>query len=494
MPRTDLSSRFEQALIEHTMLARGNAVLVGVSGGADSMALLHLLCGPGREDERSLKPHIVHVNHHLRGAEADEDAAFVTEAGRRLRVPCTVESIDVARLAEQEGGSVEEVGRRCRLETFERLCLKTGIRTVALGHHADDNAETILHRLIRGTGLRGLVGIRPVRPLRHGGDIRLIRPMLGFRRAEILDYLSREGIAFREDVSNRAVTYTRNRIRHELLPLLRERFNPQVEEALNRLAEQARGMQAYLTQTGERMLDALIVERDDRRLVLHCPPLVRKPRVIQTELIRRAILKSGFPEGELSYMHLNAVADLAAGTGGSKELHLPAGLRVSRRYQKLVFEGSQPMSAAGPLPSETRVAMEGVTQLPGFGLEITAERLPGDEATIAAHLGRSVERGAYCFEEWLDGDAVRPPLVARSRKPGDRFFPLGMTDLKKISDFLIDEKIDAASRERIVLLCDQLGPIWVVPLRIDERVRMTGATRNILKLTARPADENRWKK
>ncbi len=492
MPRVDLESRLEQVLVEQHLASPGEGVLLGVSGGADSVGLLRLFVGLARRDDWKLRLHVVHVNHQLRGAEAEDDASFVEALCRDLNVPCTVESIDVARRAEDEGGSVEEVGRHSRLEAFERVCLRTGIRTVALGHHADDNAETVLHRIFRGTGLRGLVGIRPIRPLRPGSDVRLVRPLLGFRRAEIIAYLDENGFACRHDASNADPAYTRNRIRHELLPLLRERFNPQVEEALLRLADQARGMQAYLTETSERMLEAVVVECDDRQLVLHCPSLVRKPRVIQTELIRRAILRMGLPEGELSYAHLNAVADLASGTEGSKTVHLPAGLRISRRYGRLVFERAESSPPVAMHVSEMRVATEGVTRLAAFGLEIAAERLPADPATIVAHLGRSGERGTFRFEEWLDADAVRPPLIARSRRPGDRFLPLGMSDMKKISDFLIDEKIDAARRQHVVLLFDQLGPIWVVPLRIDDRVRLTRATKNILKLTARPTDPRRW--
>ncbi len=492
MSKADLDNRFEQVLVEQRLASPGEGVLLGVSGGADSVALLHLFANLAPRDDWRFRLHVIHVNHQLRGAEAEGDASFVETLCRGLNVPCTLESIDVARRAEAEGGSVEEVGRHSRLEAYERVCLKTGIRTVALGHHADDNAETVLHRIFRGTGLRGLVGIRPSRPLRPGSDIRLVRPLLGFRRAEIVAYVGERGLAYRHDVSNGDLAYTRNRIRHEVLPLLRDRFNPQVEEALLRLADQARGVQAYLAETSERMLDAVVVECDDCQLVLHCPSLVRKPRVIQTELIRRAILRMGLPEGELSYGHLNAVADLASGTEGSKTVHLPAGLRISRRYGRLVLERAESSPPVAMHVSEMRVATEGVTRLPAFGFEIAAERLPADAATIVAHLGRTGDRGMFSFEEWLDADAVRPPLIARSRRPGDRFLPLGMSDMKKISDFLIDEKVDAARRQHVVLLFDQLGPIWVVPLRIDDRVRLTRATKNILKLTARPTVPKQW--
>lgn len=484
MPQDDLETRFARSIVEGGLLARDEVVVAAVSGGADSVAMLHLLSSLNRRQDWALKLHVAHLNHQLRGEASDADAAFVEQLARELGHPCTVESADVEQRSRADGVSIEQAARQCRFAFWERLCLRVGVRAVALGHHADDNAETILHRIVRGTGLRGLGGIRRVRPIREGSDIRLIRPMLEFRRAEIEHYLAERGMTFRHDVTNDSALYTRNRIRHEVLPLLRERLNPQAEDALIRLAEQARGLDAYLTETGERMLESLVVEHNDRELVLHSPSLARKARVIQTQLIRRAILRMGVGEGELAYGHFNAVADLAAGQEGSKALDLPGGLRVSRRYDRLVFEWASGDRITATETGEFRVAMNGTTALPAHGVQITVDVLTADAATIDAHIHRRTGRSGTSREEWLDADQVHPPLIARSRRPGDRFFPLGMTGMKKLSDFFIDEKIDARRRDRAVVLCDQLGPIWIVSFRIDERVRLTRATRRVLRVRA----------
>lgn len=485
MAKPYLEEQLARTIRAESLLADDEPVLLAVSGGPDSVAMLYALAALNAGAESPRKLHVGHLNHQLRGVDADADAGFVEDLCRQLRVPCTVEAEDVAARAKADSISVEQAGRSCRFAFFERLCFKTGIRKVALAHHADDNAETVLHRIVRGTGLRGLSGIRVKRPLRPGSELRVIRPLLEVRRADIEAYLADQGLAYREDISNLSPGYTRNRIRHELLPLLREKFNPQVSEALIRLAGQARGVNAYLAETGERMLDSLVIEHDDRQLTLHCPPLLRKPRVIQTQLIRKAILRMGFPEGELSYAHLNAVADLAAGKEGTKSLDLPAGLRISRRYSRLVLERAG-QRITGSAAHEVRVATEGQTLLPEHGFTIDAQLISADTETINAHLGRHASREQACYEEWLDADAVHPPLIARSRRPGDRFFPLGLGGMKKLSDFLIDEKVEAAQRERVVVLCDQLGPIWIVPWRIDERVRLTGATRRILQVRVQP--------
>lgn len=490
MTRDDLEARLAQSILDERLLARDEAVVVGVSGGVDSVALLYLLCALNGRDGWSLRPHIAHLNHQLRGPESAADAEFVSQLAKSLRLPITVESADVSARAEATGVSIEQAGREARLEFFERVCLSTGISTVVLAHHADDNAETVLQRIMRGTGFRGLVGIRPVRPLREGSAIRIVRPMLPLRRSEIEKYLADRGIAWRQDSSNTSDLYTRNRLRHELLPLIREKYNPQVDEALVRLAEQARHLDAYLTETAERMLESLVIHHDNQTLALHAPGLTRKPRVIQTQLIRQAILRLGVGEAELTYRHVKSVVELAAGTEGSKAMHLP-GLRVTRKYERLLFERYGQIGTPPPIAEELRVGLEGVTALPGYGLELSAEIAPVGETEISEYVRRRADRGTISYEEWMDADRIAPPLLARSRRPGDRFLPLGMTSVKKLSDFFIDQKIDADQRDRAVVLCDQLGPVWVVPFRIDERVRLSRATRRVLRLTARVIDERR---
>lgn len=453
------------------------------------MALLNLFVQVNHVHGLGLHLHIAHVDHQLRRQDSDADAEFVAAQARSLKLPFTVERADVAGCARDAGASIELAARQCRYAFFERLCLTLGSTTVALAHHADDNIETVLHRLLRGTGIRGLGGIRPLRPIREGSDILLFRPLLGTRRAEIESYLAAREIPFRTDASNQNTVFSRNRIRNELLPFIRERFNPQVDDAIGRLSEQARGLEAYLRETCTRMLESLIVEHNNRQLVLHGPSLTRRPRVIQTQLIREVILRLGLGEADISFLHLNAAADLAASEEGTKELHLPGGLRVIRQYSRLIFETAVGQDAPGTAQEDVLVATEGVTGLPAFGLELRVESLPADEARIAEHLRSRADRGQFSYEEWLDAGQVHPPLIARPRRPGDRFFPLGSPGMKKLSDFLIDEKIEAARREKLVILCDQLGPVWVVPLRIDGRARLTRQTRQILRVVARPMSE-----
>ena len=501
MPKSDFESRFVRAITEFRPLQPGQAgspdapttggqpVVVAVSGGMDSMVLLDLLVRFNQARGWGLQLHVAHLNHQLRRQASDEDAEFVAAQARNHRVPCTLESVDVAARSREWGVSIELAARRCRYEFFERLCLRLGARVVVLAHHADDNVETVLQRILRGTGIRGLAGIRSVRAIREGSDIFLFRPLLQIRRAEIETHAKSREVPFRQDASNKEAIYARNRLRNELLPLLREAYNPHVDDALTRLAEQAGALDAYLSESCTRMLDSIIIEHYDRRIVLHAPSLARRPRVIQTQQIREVINRLGVGEGDVTFGHLNSVADLLASDEGTKEVHLPGSLRVIRRYSRLVFELTtrNPMTLDGE--REFCVSTSGSTSLPRFGLELQLETFSADETTIARHLQERAGRTQIAYEEWLDADQVHPPLIARPRRAGDRFYPLGMLGMKKLSDFLIDLKLEPPQRDKTVILCDQLGPIWVVPLRIDQRVRLTRQTRQVLRMVARPAGD-----
>jgi len=334
-----MEARFARAVRGQRLVKPDEKLVVGVSGGADSVALLHLF----RAMDQQL--HVAHLNHGLRGTESDADAEFVAQLAASLGLPCTIGTADVAEHARAAHISIEEAGRHCRLAFFERVALQAGATAVALAHHADDNAETVLHRIIRGTSLRGVAGIPRQRRIRRGSKIRLIRPLLGFRREEIETYLNTRGIAFREDASNLSSDFTRNRIRNELLPLIRERFSPQVGEALVRLAEQARDVDAYLTGVAREVLGMLLIQQDEHQIVLDASLLAAEPPVLQTHVIRQAMIRLGARQGRLTRAHLNAVVNLIHRRRGGKVLQLPGGLRVRWHRRQVVIEHNAARSA-----------------------------------------------------------------------------------------------------------------------------------------------------
>ena len=462
------------------LIGKQDSVVVGVSGGPDSMALLNLLHVSNRQLGWHLKLHVAHLNHRLRGEESDADARFVQEAAHQLHLPCTIESREIATLAGKAKLGIEEAGRRERFAFFERICLRVGARIATLGHHADDNAETILHRILRGTGMRGLAGIQMVRPLSPGSEIRIVRPLLHFPRSELRQYLLENNISFREDRSNRASEPMRNRIRNVLLPLIEQQINPQAREALLRLADQAHWLQEFFAETIDRTLESLVVSRTDQQLVLNADALARKSRLMQAEIVRTAYSSFGLGEQELGFIHLAGVLELVADSAGGRKAQLPGGMIVEKRYHQLILSlpSEQPRETIAP---NVMVRVPGVTNLSVRGLQIECQVREASSEEIA----RLKSQGSR-HQENVDFDAVRLPLVVRSRAPGDRFMPLGAPGAKKISDFLADTRVDPRERTRINLLCDQLGPIWVIGHRIDDRVKLTPVTRRVLHLKASP--------
>lgn len=461
---------------EHELLVPETRWVIGVSGGPDSVLLLHALRALSEHRALKWELHVAHLHHGLRGPDADTDADFVEALARRLGLTFHIERADLpARIAAQ-GGSTEEVARQHRYEFLERVALKAGSDCVVVGHHADDDVETILHRICRGTGIRGLAGMRDARAIQPGSRVRLVRPLLQERRATIEALCEKRQIETRCDRTNQTTEFTRGRIRNALLPLLREHLNPNVSEALLRLAEQARWLATYLEDAAARTLESLVVSDHPGCIVLNTRALCCKQRVIQAEVVRRAVALLPGGESDLSFMHVDGVLRLAAERGSGKELHLPAGVVVRKVYDRLEFRPR----AQAETPAELTpvfVACPGTTLLPQLDAQLTAEVCQVDPEKT-----EELRRAAHPHEEWLDYDRLQLPLLVRGRRAGDRFRPLGAPGTKSLSDFFIDEKIEPALRVSTGVLCDQAGVVWVMPLRIDERVKLRSNTRQALRL------------
>ncbi len=468
------------------LLRQGARWVIGASGGADSTVLLRVMAEIGRRSDLDWRIHAAHLHHGLRGQDADHDAAFVARLTADLDVPLHLEQADIHELVRRGGGSTEEAARSRRYEFLERVALTTGSDCVAVAHHADDNAETVLHRICRGTGLRGLAGMHDVRPIRPGSLIRLVRPLMGLRRADVEAVCRAERLEFRTDDSNYTEQFTRGRIRNHVLPLLRSSINQSVTDALLRLAEQARWLGTYLEDAAARVFDTMLVSERPGEIVLNTRAFLHKQRIIQAEVVRRAVALVTAGDQELGFAHVEAVLALLEDATSGKELHLPGRVVVRKVYQRLVFQTLDPNNA--PAAIELRpvaVQCPGVTPLPELRAELVAEVRDFNGGDIAALRARP-----HPNEEWIDLDRIVGPLIVRGRRTGDRFRPLGAPGAKSLADFLSDEKIDPVLRAGIGVLCDQRGPLWVIPLRIDERVRLRDGTQRVLRLIYRPCHES----
>ncbi len=464
------------------LLQRETHWVAGVSGGPDSTVLLHAMGQLSQRRDLGWRLHVAHFHHGLRGAESDADESFVAGLAEHAGATLHVVREDIRACCAREGGSTEEVARRHRYQAFERIALTTNSPYVAVAHHADDNAETILHRICRGTGLRGLGGISDVRPIQPGSRVQVVRPLLQTRRAVIDELCTACGFETRADSSNASGEFTRNRIRNVILPMLRDNINPQVTEALLRLSEQARWLAGYLEGAAARTFESLIVEEEPGRLVLGSGALASKHRAIQSEVIRRAIALLTGSEQDLTFAHVDAVVRLAQDPASGKELHLPGRIVAAKRYDRLEFRPWQQEQEPVPEFAPILLVMPGRTSLPPLGAEIETEVREVDGSKLDELRHDPPDR-----EEWLDYDLVQPPLLVRGRREGDRFHPLGAPGAKSINDFLAAEKIEPSERDRTGVLCDQQGPLWVMPLRIDERAKLTPATRRALRIILHPS-------
>ncbi|MBI3028035.1 MAG: tRNA lysidine(34) synthetase TilS [Candidatus Rokubacteria bacterium] len=455
---TEFVEKVLRTIRRHAMLAGGETVLVGVSGGADSMALLHAL--------RALQPrlgltlHVLHVHHGLR-AEADSEAAFVEDLGRRWDVPVTVERIHVV----AEGGeSLEAQARRQRYAAFVKGARALGASRVALGHTADDQAETVLMRLLEGAGPRGLAGIPP----RRG---RFIRPLIEIRRREIEAELEGAGLAWVEDPSNRDPKYLRNRIRHDVLPFLAAAYNPRITEALCRAGALARELVEDLEGLAAQELDRL-ARMEDGGLVLSRAALAALPAGVAEEVLRRALDRLD-ERRPLRAWAQRALGRLA-GPGS------PAPVRVGRVW--LEVSGDYLRLSRGPAEplAEAALPVPGSLPLPALGLRLeTREFDRPDSYTLPSDPRIAV----------FDRAALPAPLSVRGRRAGDRFHPFGAPGEKRLKAFLIDAKIPRWRRDRLPLLLAGPEIAWVVGYRRAALAPITGATRRILEVRAIPLGE-----
>ncbi len=450
----------------HLVSSQQNLV-VAVSGGPDSVCLLHVLVKLRRELDISL--HVAHLNHQLRGSESEADAQYVTELAQRLSIPATIEQREVKAYQVQQRISLEEAAREVRYAFLDQVAESAGAGQVAVGHTVDDHIETILMHLVRGTGTRGLRGLQPYTPLEYlGHSIAIVRPLLAISRRETASYCNRHQLEPRLDVSNLSLSPLRNRIRQQLLPLLKG-YNPQVFRALLRTARIVEDDLAFLDEeTTEAWCE--VVQEHGETLVLDKERFLQLPVALQRNLLRMSIEKLLGNLKDIEMRHIEEIMGVLPKSAG-KRIKLPGGLTFSIEYDKYLL--GKDWAALSPFPildGEFSLKIPGGTQVPGWRIQadiVGREQMMETDDNLVAY---------------FDLDKAGSKLVLRSRQRGDRFQPLGMGMLKKLGEFMIDAKIPHAWRERIPVICSSHHILWVVGWRIDDRVKVTGNTQRILRL------------
>jgi tRNA(Ile)-lysidine synthase len=462
----------------NSLLPGGCGVVVGVSGGADSMALLHVL----RELSALRQPRasrwritVAHLDHGIRDDSAD-DAKFVAATARKLGLRCLTQRRNVPAEAAAAGEGIEQAARRIRYQFLLDAAVRAGASRVAVAHHADDNVETVLHRIIRGSHIRGIAGIRPSRPLAKG--VVLVRPLLPCRRAEVEAYCRWQGIAWRTDSTNADPAYSRNYIRLKLLPAVRRRLNERVDQSLLRLAQAAGEIDDYLAAQAQAVLAAATLSAG-RQLVLSTAVLAAEPAVLRAYAMRLALEQLGAPQRMLTADHMAAMRTMAASSQPAG-ISLPGGFAATTDGHEVVVGPCAPAPQPAAAPQSVVLAVPGSTLLPdGRRISITCGRL--NRPALQRH-----RRQPAPGVEYLDADAISGELLACQPKPGERFVPLGAAGRQKISDLAINAKVPRHKRMALIAIRDQEGIVYLLPLRLADRLKITSATRQVLRIRVRP--------
>ncbi|MFQ6101562.1 MAG: tRNA lysidine(34) synthetase TilS [Anaerolineae bacterium] len=507
---TDILKQVQRTIETYGLLAPGDGVVVGVSGGPDSLCLLHVLLR--LREEYPLRLHVAHLNHGARGAEADADAGFVERLATEWKLPVTVEKQDVPALARTHRLAFEETARRVRYAFLTRVAGEVGARKIAVGHNGDDQAETVLMHFLRGAGLAGLRGMLPITPLT---DYRLlepfihqptsqltnqptiiIRPLLEVSRAAIEAYCTSQGLTPRFDRSNLDATYFRNRLRHELLPLL-ESYNPNFRIRLCHTAAVVAADYELLTQLRERAWAEVVQEEQAAAIIFDRLVWRALPVALQRAVLRRAAYHLRRSLRDVDFVHVEHARQVALRGETGAQATLPMGLALTVGYDTLTMGDA---GDAGPPPDEPLlwsaeplpVRVPGTTPLPSAEFTLSAVEGPGagppsewvlqaeilerwDAAQIAATPDPWT---AYC-----DADALTGPLVLRTRRRGDRFRPQGMGGHSvKLSAFMINLKIPRAWRDHVPLLAAGDEIVWVCGRRIEEGVTVGSLTQRVARL------------
>ena len=466
-----ISSRFLQRthrfILQHDMIRSGEAIVVGFSGGVDSLALLVALYELRHPLDCQL--HIAHLNHQLRG-DSTSDAELVKQYANLLKLPFTIKKIDIPALMKQRKQSIEALARKERYEFFESVSKKIGATKVALGHQRNDQAETVLMNLLRGAALTGLRGILPIR------DGKFIRPLLDFSRTEIEEFVAEQGLQPCEDSTNWDRNFLRNRIRLDLLPLLKRDYNRNIQNTLAQNAELLRAESDYLEDIARKALDACLAEPATHDVViLNRLMFLRHHPALRRRILRLAIGQIQGDMKELAFNHSEFMLQLSEGKSPNRQLNLPNNLEFLRAYNQLIIQ--RPTSKIGEF--EYTVAVPGDNNFPALNAVMVATIVEAPSRKTSYVLDGK-------FQAVFDVDQIQMPLKIRSRRAGDRFQPFGMKGTKKVKDFFIDAKVPQRMRQSIPILVTGDEILWVVGHRTSEKCKVSNKTRRFLHLTYSP--------
>jgi tRNA(Ile)-lysidine synthase len=468
-------TEFEERIADFTKANRlfefAGKILLAVSGGADSTALLYAICALKAEGVFSAELLCAHINHQLRGSESDGDEDFVVKQADRLNLPITTRRADVRGFARKNKLSIETAARKLRIESLLNIAKSNNVNHVATAHQKNDNAETIIQRLRRGTGFRGLGGIWPMRKF---DEATFTRPLLCVTRQEIIEYLEKRNLKWRVDRTNDNCRYRRNFIRHRLLPELQKYCSGSIVEQLFKLSEAAQRFYKLITNETEKVW-ADVVEHRSGKVILDLEKLTIYPPSVKVELIRRSLAALGCGERDFTQGHYEKILESTKQKTSGRKIELPGRLVVLQEYEKLIFAHAEKKETEEKTDKSIEINVPGRTEFGDYLIE--ASILDAADCNVEKFKTEKTQ-----FVEWFDLDKLKMPLAVRFRKTGDRFQPLGSAGKKKVGKFLTAARVSQELRQKILIIADSERIIWVWPIRINDQARITSETQKILQL------------
>lgn len=464
----------EETIITYGMLKPKDSVVIGVSGGPDSVALLYslFLIAP----RYSLKLGVAHLNHCLRQNDSDKDAQFVEVLAKKHDLPCYTHREDVRKYRIENKLSLEEAARRVRYSFLNNVSDTMQYNKIAVGHHSDDNAELILMNLFRGSGKQGLSGIPPVR------DRKIIRPLIKLSRSEIMDFIVQNKLEYISDASNTDTKYFRNRVRHDLIPLLKTAYNPKISETLNRLSSIIRSEEEWIDDVVYSFFEKAVLDVQENYIILSVTMLNQYHPALQRRVIRMTIEKIKGDLRRIRFVNINSVIGLLSKSSAYGKVDLPDHIRIRRDQDALyVFKEkrklcdiSKKFNHSETFTFEYQVEKPDSVCIREIGATIKFTEMPMEKVSDYRYTGQHIS--------FFDKNSLSFPMVVRNFRPGDTFRPLGAGGTQKLKKFFIDKKVPRSERIRCPLLLSRGKIIWVVGHRIDDSVKLMPSTKNVLKV------------
>jgi len=456
---SDLLEKFTNFIEEYQLIQQKDHVLVAVSGGVDSVVLLHLLSK--LVEPFRLRLQIIHLNHGLRGDQADRDQQFVEQLAKEYNVAIISRKVKVPTFIAKKNLSEEQGARILRYRFFEWVLKKTDADCIALGHQADDQVETVIDHFLRGSGVKGLSGI----PIRRD---KFIRPLLFAKREKIETYASSNSLHYIIDSTNVMVKYRRNRIRHELIPYLQQQFNPAISDVVIRSAKIMNEVDIYLNQQAKLALETCLINVKKNKIILDIHSFLNYFSIIQKYMLFLLLDRIQLNRSLLTSQKLDRILKLIQQQVADKKFQLDPQWQIWIDHHQLVI-----IKATGTYV-EIEVAINEVIPLLDLNLKFKAEPVNKDQLPERFYKDKSIE--------FVDYDKIKGALKIRNFKTGDRFRPLNFNGEKKLSDFFTDEKIPLHERKEIPLLVCDSGIVWIMGYQIDDRFKITSNTEQILRL------------